>query len=86
MFTDMRPVRKLDHKVRNTNYELFVYQIEQTSECRVFVSKGGDGVGDVFTAYPEIYRDAKSSAGIGLVEELISAAIEDINRNEFGLY
>jgi len=86
MFTHMVQVKKLIHKARNTDYELIVYQVEETGEYRIYVAKGGFGVGDIFTASQEVVQDAKTTAGIDIVEELISTAINDINRNEFGLY
>jgi len=86
MFTHMVPIKKVSHKTRNTDYELLVYQVEETGEYRIYVAKGDFGVGDIFTASQEVVQDAKSSAGINIVEELISTAIDDINRNEFGLY
>jgi ubiquinone/menaquinone biosynthesis C-methylase UbiE len=86
MFTHMVPVKKLSHKARNTDYELLVYQVEETGEYRIYVAKGGFGVGDIFTASQEVVRDAKSTTGIDIVESLISTAIDDINRNEFRLY
>lgn len=86
MFTHMVPVKKLSHSARNTDYELLVYQVEETGEYRIYVAKGGFGVGDFFTASQEVVRDAKSTARIDIVEGLISTAIDDINRNEFSLY
>ena len=86
MFTHMVPVKKVTHKARNTDYELLVYQVEETGEYRIYVAKGGFGVGDIFTASQEVVRNAQSTAGIDIVEGLISTAIDDINRNEFGLY
>lgn len=86
MFTHMVPVKKLTHRSRNTDYELLVYQVQETSEYRIYVAKGGFGVGDIFTASQEAIQDAKSTAGIDIVKELISIAINDIDRNEFGLY
>lgn len=86
MFTHMVPVKKVNHNVRNTDYELLVYQVEETGEYRIYVAKGRFGVGDIFTASREVVQDGKSTAGIYIVEALISTAIDDINRNEFGLY
>lgn len=86
MFTHMVPVKKVSHKARNTDYELVVYQVEETDEYRIYISKSGFGVGDIFTASQEVVRDAKDTAGIDIVEGLISTAIDDINRNEFALY
>jgi hypothetical protein len=82
----MIPVKKLSHQARNTDYELLVYQVEETGEYRIYVAKGGFGIGDIFTASQEVVQDAKSISGIDIVESLISTAIDDINRNEFGLY
>jgi hypothetical protein len=86
MFTHMVPVKRLIHNARNTDYELLVYQVEETGEYRIFVAKGGFGVGDIFTASQQVVLDAKTSAGINIVEALISNAISDINRNAFDLY
>lgn len=86
MFSHMIPVKKLSHQARNTDYELLVYQVEETGEYRIYVAKGGFGIGDIFTASQEVVQDAKSISGIDIVESLISTAIDDINRNEFGLY
>jgi hypothetical protein len=79
-------VKKLIHKARNTDYELLVYQVEETGEYRIYVAKGDFGVGDIFTASQEVVQDAKTTAGIDIVEELISTAINDIDNNEFDLY
>jgi hypothetical protein len=46
----------------------------------------GFGVGDIFTASQEVVQDAKITAGMDIVDGLISIAIDDINRNEFGRY
>jgi hypothetical protein len=86
MFTHMVSVKKVSHNTRSTDYELLVYKVEESGEYRIYVAKGGFGVGDIFTASQEVVLDAKSTAGIDIVEELISTAIDDINRNEFGLY
>jgi len=86
MFTHMVPVKKLIHKARNTDYELLVYQVEETGEYRIYVAKGDFGIGDIFTASQEVVQDAKTTAGIDIVEELISTAINDIDNNEFDLY
>ena len=86
MFTHMVPVKKVSHKARNTDYELLVYQVQETGEYRIYVAKGGFGVGDIFTASQEVVQNAKSTAEIDIVEGLIATAIDDINKNEFGLY
>lgn len=86
MFTHMVPVKKLSHTARNTDYELLVYRVQETGEYRIYVAKGGFGVGDIFSASQDDVLDAKSSAGMDIVESLIATAIDDVNRNEFGLY
>lgn len=86
MFTHMIPVKKLIHEARETDYEILVYQVEKTGEYRIYVAKGGFGVGDIFTASQEVVRDAKTTAGIDIVEKLVSTAINNIDSNEFDLY
>lgn len=86
MFTHMVQVKKVGHKARNADYELLVYQVEETGEYRIYVAKSGFGVGDIFTASQEVAQDAISISGVDVVESLIAKAIDDINRNEFGLY
>jgi hypothetical protein len=63
-----------------------VYKIEESYEYRIYVAKGGFGVGDIFTASYDDVHGAKSDTGIDIIEDLISTAVDDINRNEFGLY
>jgi hypothetical protein len=82
----MHPVRKVSHAARGTDYELHVYQVQETSEYRIYVVKGDFGVGDIFTASQDVVHDAKVTAGLDIVDALVSAAIDGINRNEFGLY
>lgn len=86
MFTHMVAVKNLIHRVRNTDYEILVYKVEETDEYRIYVAKGGFGVGDIFTASKEVVNDARNNAGIDIVDGLIASAKDDIDRNEFGLY
>ena len=86
MFTHMVPVKKVVHNARNCEYEILVYKIEESDEYRIYVAKGGFGVGDIFTASYDDVHGAKSDTGIDIIEDLISTAVDDINRNEFGLY
>jgi hypothetical protein len=86
MFTRMVQVKREMHKTRDTNYEVLVYRIQETGEHRIYVAKGGFGVGDLFTASQEVVSDAKVTNGQNVVDELIAAAKDDISRNEFGLY
>lgn len=86
MFTHMILIKKLKHNTRNTNYEILVYQIRETGEYQIYITKDSLGVGDIFTAHQEIVQDATSIAGVDIIEWLISSAIDDINRNEFLLY
>ena len=87
MFTHMSFVKKDCHNVRNTNYELLVYQVEETNEYRIYVSKDGfGGVGSIFTTSKEFVQDAQNQSKTDLVAELISIAKNDIDKNEFGNY
>lgn len=86
MFTHMVTVKKVSHKARNTDYEILIYQVKETGEYRIYIAKGGFDASDIFTASQEVVRDGKSATGIDIVEELISIAIDDINRNEYGVY
>ena len=86
MFTHMIFLKKISHIARDASYEIFVYQVEETGECRIYVAKGGFGVGDIFTASHDVIQDAKLMSGDDMVEQLIATAIDDINRNEFQLY
>ena len=86
MFTHMVPIKTVYYKVRNTEYELLVYQVSETGQYNIYVVKGGFGVGDIFTASQEVIQDGKMSENVDIVESLIRIAISDINRNEFGYY
>jgi len=86
MFTHMISVKKETHNAYGNKYELLIYQVEETGEYRIYVAKGDFGVGDVFTASQQVVIDEKITSGADLVEELISIAKSDIDRNEFGLY
>ncbi len=55
---------------RGTNYEILVYQVEETEEYNIYVAKGGFGVGNVFTASQEMVRAIASDSGGDVVEEL----------------
>jgi hypothetical protein len=86
MFLHMTPVKTAKHTARDTEYELLVYQAQETGEYHIYIAKGDFGVGDVFTASQEVVSDAASTSGMDVVEELISIAISDIDKNEFGYY
>ncbi len=83
MFTHMVLRKKVTHKAHGADYELLVYQVQETGELRIYVAKDGFGVGDIFTASQEVVEDA---TGLDIVEALLATAKDDINRNEFGLY
>ena len=85
MFTDMAPVRQEQFSANGSIYELSLYRVEQTGDLRLFVSKGGNGVGRSFSASSDVVSDAKSS-GIDIGESLFEQAKDDISRNEFGEY
>lgn len=86
MFTHMVPVSKQAHRARDTEYEMLVYRVEETGEYRIFISKGGFGVGDVFVASQDVVTDSQQTGRDDVVAELIRIARDDIDRNEFGLY
>lgn len=86
MFTHMQQVRKENHHAHGTDYELLIFRVQETGEYRIYVAKGGFGVGDIFTASQDVVGDAKLQDGTDVVEELIEIAKDDINRNEFYLY
>lgn len=50
MFTHMQQVRKENHRAHGTDYELLIFRVQETGEYRIYVAKGGFGVGDIFTA------------------------------------
>ncbi len=79
MFTHMVPVKTERHRARDTDYEIFVFQVEETGEYRTFISKGAFGAGDIFTA-------GKGSTGDDITGELIKRAKDAIDRNEGGEY
>ncbi len=70
MFIHMVLVKKDTHTARGTNYEILVYQVEETEEYNIYVAKGGFGVGNVFTASQEMVRAIASDSGGDVVEEL----------------
>lgn len=87
MFTHMTAVKKEIHEAHGAEYALLVFQIEETGEYKIFIAKDGfDTAGHVFTASQEAVQDAGSQSGIKLIDELISIAKNDIDRNEYGLY
>lgn len=86
MFSHMVPIKKAHHSARGNDYELFVYQVQESGEYRIYISKSGFGVGDIFTATQEIVHDVQQVAGHDIVENLLCTAKCDIDRNEFGLY
>jgi hypothetical protein len=78
-------IKKEHHTVRGNNYELLVYQVQESHEYRVYVAKDGFGVGDIFTSTQETINDA-GVGGQDVVENLLAIAKDDLDRNEFGLY
>lgn len=86
MFTHMIPVKTIHHEARNEEYELNVYQVVETKEYQIFISKSGEGVGDIYTASEETVKDAKEVNATDMVDKLIEIAKEDINRNEYDQY
>lgn len=86
MFTHMTQVRREKHSAHGNEYELLVYQVQETNEYRIYVSKKGFGVGDIFTASQEVIEDAKKLSGEDVIAHLIKIAKSDIDRNEFDRY
>jgi hypothetical protein len=83
MFTHMIHIKNGKHSARNVDYELLIYQVEETGEYRIYIAKNGMGVGDIYTASDEVVKDAKHVHGEDIVEQLINIAKSDIDRNEF---
>lgn len=86
VFLQMRHVKTEEFRARNSQYELIVYRVLAPDEHRIYVTKGGMGVGDIFFASDDVVQDAKANANLNIVDALIAAAKDDIERNEFGLY
>jgi len=86
MFTHMVNVKTDTHSAHGNDYELNVFQVQETGQYRIHITKSGNAVGDIFTANQEDVLDAKHTTIPDLVGELISIAKDDIDRNEFNLY
>lgn len=86
MFTHMINIKSESHTANGNEYELSVYQVRETGEYRIYISKSGNGVGDIFTASQEDVLDAKHTNTPDIIGGLIEIAKDDINRNEFNLY
>jgi 2-hydroxy-3-keto-5-methylthiopentenyl-1-phosphate phosphatase len=86
MFTHMLNVKNEKHQAHGNTYELSVYQVQETGQYRIYISKAGDTVGDIFTALQEDVLDVAQSKSADLIEEIISVAKSDIDRNEYNLY
>jgi len=86
MFTHMEFIRKDSCTVREQLYDLLVYRIHGNGEYRVFITKNGFGLGDIFTASEQVVSDAKRYGGMDIISELLVTAKDDIVRNEFGCY
>ena len=86
MFIRMVPVKTLNHQARGADYELLVYQVVETGEYRIYIAKGGVGVGELFAADENVIADAKATGGPDVLEELVRIAKSDIDCNEFNQY
>jgi len=86
MFLSMTPVRSEKFTVNGTDYDLMLFLVRESGDYRLFVSKGGFGVGPSFTAKDDVVRDAMAFGGLKIVDTLIRQAKDDISRNEFGEY
>jgi len=85
MFTHMDPIRTEVHATHQAKYELAVYRVVETGEYRVYISKGGQGFGLLASASAEVVSDGRAS-GVDIVETLVQAARNEIDRNEWGKY
>jgi hypothetical protein len=85
MFTHMDSVRTEVHATHQAKYELAVYRIVETGEYRVYISKGDQGLGLLASASAEIVSDGRTG-GVDIVEALVQAARDEIDRNEWGKY
>ena len=85
MFIHMNLVRTESHTARSAEYELAVYQVVENGEYRVYISKAGNGLGLVAFASSEVVSDGRT-VGVDIVEALVQAAKNEIDRNEWGKY
>lgn len=85
MFTHMDFVRTEVHVAHQTKYELAVYRVVQTGEYRVYISKVGQGLGLLASASAEVVSDGRAG-GVDIVEVLVQAARDEIDRNDCGKY
>ena len=85
MFTHMNSVRMEVHEAHQTKYELAVYRIIETGEHCVYISKSGQGLSLLASASAEAVSDGRAS-GVDIVEVLVQAARDEIDRNEWGKY
>jgi hypothetical protein len=86
MFKHSIPVTKENFEANGNQYELAVYQVQETGDYDLYISKDGNGVGNKFSASEEIVSDAMADQGKDIVQELIKIAKKDIERNEFNQY
>ncbi len=73
----MIPVKTETYTSRGDNFELNVYQVQETGEYRIYISKLDNEAGDMYTASHEVVDDAQD-----IIKELISTAKDHIKRNE----
>lgn len=86
MFLNMSPIRSEIFSANGSEYELLLFRVEETGDYRLFVSKGGFGVGPSFTAKDEVVNDARMQSALDIADVLMSQAKDDIARNEFSEY
>ncbi len=87
MFTHKRLVRQDSHIVRGTEFELLVFQIEETREYEINISKCGMKIGDYLSVSQELIDDSKSdNAPDFSIERLLEIAKGEIDQNQFGKY
>ncbi len=86
MFTHMQFIRKDMHQARGKQYELLTYKAMETEEYRIYISADGFGIGDVFCVSHDVLEVYKAYKGEDLINELITVAKSDIDRNEDNKY
>ncbi len=77
----------VEHLARGSVYEICIYRVAETGEYSTYVTKDGVQIGPVVpTASEAVITDAKVPPGVDMVQQIIDAVVDDIDRNEFGEY
>lgn len=86
MFRNSAKVASEAYEINGKKYELTVYQVQETGDYDLYVSRNGEGVGNKFSASCEIASDLKIVQGKDAIQTLITIAKDDIKRNEYNEY